>query len=64
MLHINFQTNDSVLEIPFDSLPDDPAPILKVLSKEKAPIRQWLSLAVSILLLVSLTFPLFLVALP
>ena len=47
MLHINLKSDDRVLEIPIDKLPDDPSQILKIFAKEKVPIKQWLSLAVS-----------------
>ncbi len=38
---------DEYLELPKESLPDDPADIMQVLASELAPLKLWLELAIS-----------------
>eukprot|EP00961_Rhodomonas_salina_P281962 3810289-Rhodomonas_salina.1 len=40
-------TEDEVLELPKDQLPDDPNEIMQILANELAPLKLWLELAVS-----------------
>ncbi len=38
---------DEYLELPKESLPDDPTDIMQILASELAPLKLWLELAVS-----------------